>query len=173
MSHLKSLTNLGVELNPCHLGEWPLKIGSYMLNFGGIELISFQYLDALEVTRQDFHKNLDRRLSARIGRILQLVDASKISDADKAEVKSLWLEAKKLSHWRNRIAHNPVLPTWKPGSDSDRDPPDLIGVPEMKQLKRSNVTDSISIEGMAKLIDASADLAQRLHAAIKRLQVVA
>lgn len=170
MSHLQGLGNLQVELNPSHLGEWPHKIGAYMLNFGGIELISFQYLNALETTRGDFNKNLDRLLSKRIQRIIELVDiATTIIPEDKTEIRALWDEAKELAKWRNRIAHNPVLPTWKPGSDSNNAPPDLIGVPDMKQLKSRNFTDSISIDGMNKLIDASADLAQRLHRATQKL----
>lgn len=171
MAHLRGLANLGVELNPAHMGEWPWKIGQYMLNFGAIELMSYQYLNSLEATRLEFDKNLDRLLSARIDRILQLVKESKtIANEDKAEIEALWLEARELSHWRNRIAHNPVLPTWKPGSDPNRDPPDLIGVPDMRQLKSSDETDSISLRAMNMLIDASADLGKRIHAASAKLQ---
>ena len=168
--HLKSLSTLGVVLNSPHLGPWPHKIGAYMLNFAGIELISYQYLNALESSRADFNKNLDRLLTARIARIVSLIKIStKLTNSDKSEMIDLWNEAKELSNWRNRIAHNPVVPTWKSGSDSNSDPPDLIGVPDFKQLKLGNITDSISLEGIGKLIDASADLAQRLHRAAAKL----
>ena len=130
MTHLTRLDNLGVALNAPYFGEWPKKIGSYMLNFGGIEFISYHYLNALEATRSEFESNLTIMLGARIDRILELVDASNNISADaKSEIKSLWLEAKELSQWRNRIAHNPLLPTWKPGSDSDR-----ALVPGLKKL---------------------------------------
>jgi len=170
MSHLKGLTNLGVTVNSPHMGEWPNKIGAYMLNFAGIELLSFQYLNALEPTRQAFNKNLKLLLSARIARILELIDApAKIPKVDKKRIKLLWQEAGELSKWRNRIAHNPVVPTWKPGSDPDRDPPDLIGVLDVRQLRSGNISDSISLAGLKILIDASADLAQRIHSSAKKL----
>ncbi|HEV8326342.1 MAG TPA: hypothetical protein VGQ08_02570 [Nitrospiraceae bacterium] len=44
-----------------------------------------------------------------------------------------------------------------------------MGIPDMKQLKRGNVTDSISMDGLNKLIDATADVGQRLNAAVKKL----
>ena len=170
MSHLKGLTNLGVEVNPPHLGEWPRSIGSYMMNFAAIELISFHYLDKLELTRADFNKNLDRMLFARIDKILHLITAaSKFSKSDKDHFGLLWQEARELSKWRNRIAHNPVLPTWKRESNVNSDPPDLIGIPDMRQLHSGNITDSISLEGMQKLIQASADLGKRLHDAAQKL----
>jgi hypothetical protein len=175
MGHLTGLTNLGVEVNYAHMGEWPTKIGQYMMNFGAIELMSYQFLNSLEPTRDDFNRNLDRLLGPRIDRILHLVAESKtIPDNEKAAIQELWAEAKELSRWRNRIAHNPVLPTWKSGSGSnpDRDPPDMIGVPDMKQLKQSNFTDSISLAEMNGLIDASADLGKRIHAAATKLKVV-
>src|ERR1041385_8433784 len=94
MSHLKGLTNLGVELNSPHLGEWPRAIGSYMMNFAAIELISFHYLDKLELTRADFDKNLSCMLSKRIDRILELITASlKISRSDKDQFDLLWQES--------------------------------------------------------------------------------
>jgi hypothetical protein len=109
-------------------------------------------------------------LSGRIQRIQDLVrDSSTIPQALKAELYSLWSQASDLSQWRNRIAHNPVLPTWKV-SNPEKDPPDLIGIPDMKQLKQSNVTDSISLDGLDRLIDATVKVAQRLHAAANGLQ---
>jgi hypothetical protein len=169
MAHLSSLANLDVELNSKHFGPWPVKVGQYMLNCAAIELISYQYLNTLEATRNDFNENLDKLLSGRIQRIRDLVrDSSTIPQVLKDEIDSLWSEVSDLSQWRNRIAHNPVLPIWKV-SDPAKDPPDLMGIPDMKQLKRGNVTDSISMDGLNKLIDATADVGQRLNAAVKKL----
>lgn len=171
MSALDSLRTMGMILNPLYIGEWPCKVGQYMLNFGAIELLSYQHLIVLEPTRERFNENLDCLLGERIKRILELLDAStKLDTTTKTDIKLLWIEAKELSVWRNRIAHNPVLPTWKPGSDSEHTPPDLLGVPDMRQLKSSNVTDSISLESMNKLIDVSVNLGLRLHDASRRLQ---
>jgi len=162
---------MGVDLNPKHLGEWPLKVGQYILNCGVIELISYQHLDALEQTRAEFNKNADRFLSQRITRIVTLVQqSSTISPIDKTDLEGLWSEAVELSSLRNRIAHNPVLPTWKPGSDPATQPPDLMGIPDMKQMKHGNTSESISLDGLKRLIDATASLGTRLHAATAKLR---
>jgi len=149
MEDLNGLTEMEIVLNPPYMGEWPFLVGQYMLNFGAIELLSFQYLNFLEANRVDFNKNLDQLLGTRINRIVDLINQSQqISAPDKDEIISVWQDAKKLAKWRNRIAHNPVLPTWKPGSDSEHSPPDLLGIPDMRQLKSSNVSDAISPQGM-------------------------
>lgn len=171
MTHLRALANMGVVFNSTHLGEWPLKIGQFILNFGAIELISYQHLNALEPTREVFNLNADRLLSQRLDRIQTLLEQStNMSRAEKETVNSLWAEARALSMWRNRIAHNPVLPTWKPGSDSEHDPPDLMGIPDMKQVKVGDVSDSISLDGLQRLIDETAAVAGRLHAAAPTLR---
>ena len=96
--------------------------------------------------------------------------SSQIATDDKTEITQLWGKVKELSIWQNRMAHNPVLPTWKPGSNRDRDQPDLIGVPDMSQMRNSDESDSISIDGMVRLVEASFDLAQRLLAASAKLR---
>ena len=170
MHALDGLASMGLVLNPPFVGDWPFRVGQYMLNFAAIELLSYQHLLLLEPSRPDFDKNLDRLLAHRVDRLVTLINRHKnLNEAVKDEIKSLWSEAKQLAVWRNRIAHNPMLPTWKPGSDSEKDPPDLLGIPDMRQLKSSNVSDSISLEGMVKLVDASADLGQRLHAATAKV----
>jgi len=166
MASLDGLRNIGMELNPSHLGNWPYRIGQYMLNFGAIELISYQHLLLLEPDRSTFNLNLERLLGARISRIQALVESSaRVQPEFKIDLTTLWEEARGLSIWRNRIAHNPALPSWKPGSNSERDPPDLLGVPDMRQLKEGSTSDSISLEGLIKLIDHSVAVAQKLHRA--------
>ena len=69
-----------------------------------------------------------------------------------------------MAKWRNRIAHNPVLPTWKPGSDPENSPPDVLGIPDMKQIpKELKVSDSISLKGLGLLSDETVRVAGRLH----------
>ena len=169
MAHLRSLTNLDVAVNPQFLGLWPEKVGRYMLNFATIELISYQYLNSLELTREDFNKNLDKLLSKRIKRIKTLVkQSSKLPQPLKDEIETLWSEVSDLSQWRNRIAHNAVVFAWKQ-SNPAKDPADLMGIPDMKQLKKGNVTDAISMDGLNKLMDATAALAHSLHVAAKKI----
>ena len=71
MAFLEGLSNLGADLNPPHFGDWPFRIGQFMINFGGIEMLSYKYLSILESSRTDFNKNLKHLLSPRIDRILR------------------------------------------------------------------------------------------------------
>lgn len=171
MSYLRGLRNMGIEINPPHLGDWPHRVGQYMINFGALELVSYRHLVLLESSETEFIKNTDRLLSARISRIQELLGKAVLAKPEKRdELVSLWEEVRELAKWRNRIAHNPVLPSWKPGSNSEVDPPDFLGVPDMKQLRASHTTDSISLEGIVFLIDACVDLAKRLHEATVWIQ---
>lgn len=172
MEHLDGLANLTAEENPKYLGEWPHWIGSFVLNCASIELISYKYLDYLELTRKDFDKNIGKPLSKRIDRIVELISASNlVSNESKEELADLWDEVRDCSKWRNRVAHNPLLPTWKPGSDSKNSPPDVLGIPDMKQVKGSNTSNSISLENLKKLVDLSSDLAKRLLISADELKI--
>lgn len=114
--------------------EWCQLIGFYMLNFANVELISYKYLDSLEKTEKAFLKDTEKFLSQRISRIEKLIGASDFPN--KIEIIELWGQIRELAKWRNRIAHNPVLPTWKPGSDPENSPPDVLGIPDMKEISK-------------------------------------
>ena len=170
MTNARGLKEMGVVLNAPYLGQWADKIGRFILNFGGIELLSYQQLALLEATHEDFVQNLDHRLLKRIDRAIALLPHAKRLNADeRKEAVKLWEEAREFSKWRNRIAHNPVLPTWKPGSNADRDPPDVLGIPDFRQFKEGSTSNSIPIELMNRMIDETAVLAQRLHAVSAKL----
>jgi hypothetical protein len=162
MGHIQGITNLGLDRNKSYMLEWCRLIGFYMLNFANVELISYKYLDSLEKTEEAFPKNLKKLLSQRINRIEKLVNAS--DNPNKTEIIELWEQIRKLSKWRNRIAHNPVLPTWKPGSDPENSPPDVLGIPDMRQISEvSKILDSLSLEGLALLNDETVRVAGKLH----------
>jgi hypothetical protein len=160
MGHIKGLTNLGVAKNEAYMEPWLRQIGMFIINFGAIELVSYKYLNLFEATEGDFLNNIDKFLSKRIEKLVK-----ERSLENKEEILCNWDNAKELAKWRNRIAHNPVLPTWKPGSDSDNSPPDLLGIPDMKQINKENkISDSISLEGLGKLNDATVEIAEALNA---------
>ena len=68
MPHLEGLTNLGAALNLPYMGDWPHRIGQFVIKFGAIEWLTYQFLNTLEATRSEYEKNLDRLFSARIER---------------------------------------------------------------------------------------------------------
>ena len=119
-------------------------------------------MDCLEKTEEAFLKNTGKFLSQRISRIEGLIGASDFPNKD--EIIELWGQIRELAKWRNRIAHNPVLPVWKPGSDPENSPPDLLGIPDMKQIsKESKTSDAISLKGLGLLNDETVRVAGKLH----------
>jgi hypothetical protein len=164
MQRARGLAEMGVVLNAPYLGAWADKIGRFILNFGGIELLSYQQLLLLEESHDEFVKNLDKFLGKRIDRLIELLRSTSLLKAENIAVAvELWEDAREFSKWRNRIAHNPVLPTWKPGSNADKDPPDLLGIPDFHQFKEGSTSDSIPMELMDRMIDEAAFLAGKLH----------
>ncbi len=163
MSFVEGLKNIGADANPDYLGVWPHKLGSFILNFANLELITYQYLNSLEATEKEFDENIGKFLSQRIDRVLYLIEESNELGIDvKEEMSKHWNRVKELSKWRNRIAHNPVLPTWKSSRDSNNSPPDVLGIPDMKQIKTNRTSDSLSLEAMDALINDTFGLGNRL-----------
>jgi hypothetical protein len=157
------LAGMGLTLNAPYLAEWADRIGRFILNFGSIELLSYQHLLLLEKTHEEFLLNVGRKFAKRVERTNSLIpDNPKLSAAEKDLAIERWKEAAELANWRNRIAHNPVLPTWKDG-DSDKDPPDLLGIPDVRQMKDGMTSDSIPLALMNQLVDHAAALGQQLH----------
>lgn len=171
MNQPRGLAEMGVTVNAPYLGAWPDKIGRFILNFGAIELFSYQTLLLLEETEAAFLKNIDTPFVKRADRILELlIKTTKLIDADREQAISLWQTAKEIAPWRNRIAHNPVLPTWKPGSDYEKQEPDILGIPDVKQLKQGETSDSISMELLDRMINDLVELGQGLHLVASKIE---
>lgn len=146
MNRLSGLAGMGVVVNAPYLGAWPERIGQFILNFGAIELLSYQTLLLLESSEPAFLRNIDVPFAKRVDRLIELLESARgLTEAERADALAVWGEAREIAPWRNRIAHNPVLPTWKPGTDAERQPPDLLGIPDLRQLKDGVVSDSIPL----------------------------
>lgn len=171
MTTLPGIKNLGVDVNSSHLGRWPEAIGKFILNFAGIELQSYVQLLLLEPSRSSFNRHLDLLLSKRITRLQALLSSTPtLDDASRKHARMLWEEVRTLSVWRNKVAHNPVLPTWKPGSDADRDPPDIMGIPDFRQYKLGPAGDSIPLGLLDRMVDDSCALGLRVHELTRKLR---
>ena len=72
----RGLVEMCVSLNAPYIGIWAEKIGQFILNFGAVELLSYQHLLLLEASRRDFDQNVGRPLSHRIARIQKLLPRS-------------------------------------------------------------------------------------------------
>lgn len=171
MSHRHSLATMGFVADAPYLYAWAEKIGQFIVNFGGIEILTYQYLAYLERTQEAFDQNFDRALVERIHRIVKLLPSCEDLSADqRARAARLWEKVLRMTKWRNRIAHNPVLPEWSAHKNREVDPPDRIGLPDVRKLKEGGDGDFISVENLSDMVVVSADLSRELHAVIVGIQ---
>jgi hypothetical protein len=171
MGHRHSLATMGYVADAPYLYAWAEKIGQFIVNFGGIEILTYQYLAHLEGSQEIFDRNFDRLLADRIDRIVQLLPMFEGLEADqRARAVELWSQVRDLTKWRNRIAHNPVLPEWSAHKNREVDPPDRIGLPDAREFREGGDGDFISIDDLSNMVVASADISRDLHALIYGLR---
>ena len=171
MGHRRSFATMGYVSDPPYLYSWAEKIGQFIVNFGGIEILTYQYLAFLERSQEAFDKNFDRTLVERILRIVKLLPSCEDLSADqRARAAGLWEEVQHMTKWRNRIAHNPVLPEWSAHKNREVDPPDRVGLPDVRRFREGGDGDFISVENLSEMVALSADLSRELHAVIFRIR---
>lgn len=89
------------------LSKWSHLIGSSVLNFGEIELATVKLLAHTE--RAGFGKSrIDEPFSARVDRIVKILDESDLPAGESQAMKEQLLRAQELAVSRNTIAHNPM-----------------------------------------------------------------
>lgn len=99
-----------VVLNPEEERAYSYSIGGVFINFGMIEILSYQWVSGLgrdPIVMRDMA--IDMRLCERIDLIKELIDRVDWPSETKLNAINLWSEASKLSQIRNRIAHNPFI----------------------------------------------------------------
>jgi hypothetical protein len=165
MGTVRRLPSMGATSNPDVMGEWPESVGKFILNFAGLELLSYHYLDALEPTDSKYRLNLRKKLNARIDRIVALLSKSGIQPDLRVELENAWREVQRHLKWRNRIAHNPAITIWLKGQ-KDGNPPDGIGIVDARDIKLGHPIERITFEGLNDLVNRSARLAGRLQAGL-------
>ena len=93
---------------------WSQSIGGLIINFGGLEFQSLRWIQILG-GETEVAKARKLLLSHRIDVALALLENSNLSATDRDTARELWIEVKRLSKMRNRIAHNPLCR----GTDQD------------------------------------------------------
>lgn len=160
--HADTLLKMGFVSDAGYLGPWAEKIGQFILNFGGIELVTHKYLLLLEANDATFNASAERLLQQRIDRILELLaEATHLPQTGRELALRDWGEIKKMCLWRNHIAHNPVLPYWGLGKNPARDPPEGITMPDLRQLKQGGGVH-VTLARLSELVEVSANLSRQL-----------
>lgn len=89
--------------------QWPKLIGSFLINFGAVEVILFQWIDKLSKDSIVRDIAIDLPLNKRLGLVCELVKRSGFSVERKQKALTLWGEVAKISETRNIVAHSPFI----------------------------------------------------------------
>ena len=138
---------------------WIKAVGSFIMNFGVIELATYLWLDELVPTDDDFRRSVKLPFTERVDVIVGLVNQEPLPKKDRRKIVGPWKRTKRLSQKRNTISHNPVILGWKGEEDG---PPDFMGIPKMHDLGRKFTLSKITIEELNRLVDDCKDVAEEL-----------
>lgn len=162
LGHADILRKMGFVSDADYLHPWAEKIGQFILNFGGIELVTHKYLVVLVPDEAELETHLGLLLQARIDRILDLLaKATHLPQGGRDLAVRDWGEIKKMCLWRNHIAHNPVLPYWGWDKNPAVDLPEGITMPDLRQFKDGGGVH-VDLETLSQLVEVSANLSRRL-----------
>jgi len=87
----------GFELNPKHTRPWVTAIGEFMVNFGGVELTTFLWIDRLSDDLVLKELTLEMPLARRIAVIRRLLESRELAKKLLNEARSAWGKVEKLA----------------------------------------------------------------------------
>ena len=157
---LKSIKPIELVLDQSVSKQWVDLIGRLILDFGAIELLTYKWIHGLKKDERLLFESLDMTLKSRIDLIKKFISSLTIDKNLKDKVKAKWNKVKEISKLRNIIAHNPLIFVWK---GKEEGPPDAIGIPKLRQLKKSSITQAISLIELQDSIDELARIVKELH----------
>ncbi|MGH9962658.1 MAG: hypothetical protein ACREBC_37010 [Pyrinomonadaceae bacterium] len=126
----------GYELKSKEAAPWANAIGSVLVNFGTLELLTYVWIERLSQSRVLFNTALDMQFARRCRLTIELIQERASDRKSKTEATRAWRKAETLAAFRNWIAHNPLVFGWK-GQERDA-PPDFVGVLNFKRMRRRN-----------------------------------
>lgn len=133
-------------------------VGKLIINCGAIEYESYWWLANLGIAVEDLSDS--GFFKGRADAIQEKITAG--ATAHSAEAVALWSEAKALAHFRNRIAHSPIIFRWNSADESG--PPDVLKILDMKRgLRKGDDGMLVSMEEVNRQVNHAAALAQRLR----------
>jgi hypothetical protein len=123
----------GLTLNRPGGQEWALALGSFMINFGLLEGMTFWWIGDLAKDPELIHLARSSPFSKRVNLIERLLERAALSAESRSAARSSWREAAALSQFRNDLAHNPLVSWWS--GEERQGPPDAHGIISYKKLK--------------------------------------
>jgi len=157
------MSKIQFKKNADFLTSWASAVGKLIINFSGIELETYQWLIQMTVDTEHVYDFEYMVFSKRVNEIEKCVRERAFSEKWRVTALKKWNEARILSRFRNRIAHNPIMFSWI--DPREKGEPDFIGVIDMQkkgQLERED-EDLLPKSRIEKARDEAANLAVDLE----------
>jgi hypothetical protein len=103
----------GYLLNPAGQHDWPRLIGCFVINFGAIEVQTYEWLRKLSADGLHLEQALKKLFNDRVRILRQLLGELKLPSPLNVECEEVWNQATDLAAFRNTIAHSPIVLVWK------------------------------------------------------------
>lgn len=163
-SPIAAFARMGHFRDSKYLKPWADEIGALLVNFGGLEILTYRYFVLLQSSAEAMQRFLKLQLSPRIDHVIRLLDqATTLPETERQLAIRDWNEVLKMTEWRNHIAHNPVLPYWRPDQDLSVEPPEGVMMPDIRDLPFGRPGVCVSLELLQELVAVSANLSRRLN----------
>ena len=134
-----------------------------MVNFGGVELTTFLWIDRLSDDLVLKELTLEMPLARRIAVIRRLLESRELAKKLLSEARNAWGKVEKLAQLRNDVAHYTIVFGWH-GAEEKR-PPDFIGSLKFRKVRTGldKATPLLEFQALNRGIDEAAAIAQKLH----------
>lgn len=155
----------GFDINAKASEPFVAAVGKMMVNFGAIELLTYIWIDRLAKDPVVLNLALGMPFSKRLDLIQQLIIREFPEGKAKNDALKSWKNAGKLSEFRNEIAHNPIVFSWQGTPKSINQPPDFIGIPNIKAIRNKGhkIMPIASLKKLNLAVDAIVEAAKNLH----------
>lgn len=135
-----------------------MAIGKLIVNFGYIEYETYIWLACLKDGLASFENA--GLFGTRAGRLL--TDLAQITHALRDQATDRWNKARDIAHFRNRIAHNPIMFGWS-GADQIG-APDFLAVMDAKTgLSAIGDDPRVTLQEIEDFVNQAAALGQELR----------
>jgi hypothetical protein len=162
----------GFIVNPKCGEKLSLQIGMFLVNFGAIEMLSYEWLRKTLPNQKAFSMFIGQSFNDRVNKIIKLIKAIPLDFQFKNNILAAWKTAKDIAKVRNAIAHNPIVFVWSNRDEAGE--PDIIGIPVLRSASgdQFKIVPVIDINRLHDTVDDLADLAKKLHVLFLEVQKV-
>jgi hypothetical protein len=153
----------GYQTNPAGSDDWRSLVGGFVINFGAIELETYEWIRRLRPDGAGFGRAKKKELFKERVKIIRGLLGQHVTKALRQEGEKVWDDAEQLAKFRNVIAHGPIGIIWA-GRQAEGEP-DTIVVLDYKSAAGEGykVMPYVGKEALSEKVNVAYAIVTRLH----------